>query len=539
MRNSARPLQQIRYLYCFYRTDISLNKAGKIDKASIFVNPIACHPNGVIYGRENNKDLTYSMLFSRALCSTSEKFSIRDSSNVGGVGPLLEYEKRIVMGELVGGDSFQIESLRALQRLYEELVEHEDDYQLDRYLSSKKSGRSRWLWSRLMPRSNYSPIKGLYLYGGVGTGKTMLMDLFYNQLPSYWRKKRMHFHDFMLNVHRRLQMHKGVADPLEIVAAEISDESILLCLDEFMVTDVADALILNRLFQHLFSNGMVLVSTSNRAPDQLYEGGLQRDLFLPFIDILKERCVIHEISSSTDYRKLGSAEKGYYFIEKKPTGLLTEMFNQLIGPEKPCPQVVEVVMGRKLQVPLGANGYAYFTFEDLCDRPLGAADYLGLFKKFHTLALEGVPKFGIHNRTAAYRFVTLVDVMYENKAVLLCTAETSPVELFEKIVTVTDAQKISPRSSSRSQRYDDIDLCVDNELGFAKERTMSRLTEMNSKEYLEQHEVHRLGISVILFPTIFKGVFGIKSAQRSRFIKVHSLLIIPGLKSRHSIWLVP
>ncbi|KAG6510933.1 hypothetical protein ZIOFF_028980 [Zingiber officinale] len=130
-------------------------------------------------------------------------------------------------------------------------------------------------------------------------------------------------------------------------------------------------------------------------------------------------------------------------------------------------------------------------------------------------------------------------VMYENKAVLLCTAETSPVELFEKIVTVTDAQKISPRSSSRSQRYDDIDLCVDNELGFAKERTMSRLTEMNSKEYLEQHEVHRLGISVILFPTIFKGVFGIKSAQRSRFIKVHSLLIIPGLKSRHSIWLVP
>ncbi|XP_074579149.1 LOW QUALITY PROTEIN: uncharacterized protein LOC141835680 [Curcuma longa] len=487
MRSSARSLRQIRYLYCFYRRDISSNEAGKIDKASIFVNPSACHPNGTIYGREVNNDLTYSMQFSRALCSTPEKFSIRDFSNVGGVGPLLEYEKRIAMGELVGGDSFQIESLRALQRLYEELVEHEDDCQLDRYMSSKKAGRSRWLWSRLMPRSNYSPIKGLYLYGGVGTGKTMLMDLFYNQLPSNWRKKRMHFHDFMLSVHRRLQMHKGVADPLEVVAGEISDESILLCLDEFMVTDVADALILNRLFQHLFSNAMVLVSSSNRAPDSLYEGGLQRDLFLPFIDILKERCVIREISSSTDYRKLGSVEKGYYFIEKKPTGLLKEMFNQLMGPEKPCPQVVEVVMGRKLQIPLGANGYAYFTFEDLCDRPLGAADYLGLFKQFHTLALEGVPKFGIHSRTAAYRFVTLVDVMYENKAVLLCTAEASPVELFEKIVTVTDAQKISPRSSSRSQRSDDIDLCVDNELGFTKERTISRLTEMNSKEYLEQH----------------------------------------------------
>ncbi|WOK92659.1 lactation elevated protein 1-like isoform X4 [Canna indica] len=184
------------------------------------------------------------------------------------------------------------------------------------------------------------------------------------------------------------------------------------------------------------------------------------------------------------------AEKGYYFVEMKNTGLLKEKFHQLIGSEKPDPQVVEVVMGRKLEIPLAANGCAYFHFDDLCDRPLGAADYFGLFKNFHTLALEGIPKFGIHNRTAAYRFVTLVDVMYENKARLLCTAEASPVELFERIVTVADAQKIYPRSSSRSQKTDDIDLCVDNELGFAKERTISRLTEMNSREYMEQHEAN-------------------------------------------------
>ncbi|KAH9806206.1 AFG1-like ATPase family protein [Citrus sinensis] len=313
------------------------------------------------------------------------------------------------------------------------------------------------------------------------------MDLFFYQLPCNWRRKRIHFHDFMLNVHSRLQKHKGVSDPLEVVAGEISDEAILLCLDEFMVTDVADALILNRLFRHLFSNGVILVSTSNRAPDNLYERGLQRDLFLPFISTLKERCVVHEIGSSVDYRKMTSAQQGFYFVGKDSSEVMKRKFRDLIGEHEAGPQEVEVVMGRKLQVPLGANGCAYFEFEELCDKPLGAADYFGLFKIFHTLALEGIPIFGLHNRTAAYRFVTLVDVMYENRARLLCTAEGSPFQLFNKIVTISDAQQMAPRTSSRSMRNDEADLCVDNELGFAKDRTISRLTEMNSKEYLEQH----------------------------------------------------
>ncbi|KAI7746972.1 hypothetical protein M8C21_018814, partial [Ambrosia artemisiifolia] len=364
-----------------------------------------------------------SYMFSRALSAGAANVNYEE---VKRMGPLVEYERRISVGELEDGDNCQIGTLREIQRLYDELSNSLHACHLDRDSDPGKTGRSRWLWSRFMPQTSVSPVKGLYLYGG---------------------------------------RHKGVSDPLEVVAGEISHESILLCLDEFMI----------------------LVATSNRAPDNLYERGLQRDLFLPFISTLKERCIIHEIGSSVDYRRRTSAEEGFYFIQKGTSDFLMQRFKELIGEHIARPREVEVVMGRKLEVPLGANGCAYFPFEELCDKPLGAADYFGLCKNFHTLALDGVPIFGLHNRTAAYRFVTLVDVMYENKARLMCTAEGTPFELLERIITIADAQYVAPRTSSRSRKNDDFDLCVDNELGFAKDRTISRLTEMNSKEYLEQH----------------------------------------------------
>ncbi|PKA67053.1 hypothetical protein AXF42_Ash004544 [Apostasia shenzhenica] len=448
MRGVVRVLRHGRHC-CRMRKELFLGGI-RCQKVSALRESGVCSSGRSLFGEEFNRQ------FSNRIMRVFSTYAASDSAGdgVGSSGPLVEYERRIAARELVDGDAFQVDTIVLLQKLYEQLIENEDECQLDRYKASHKAGRK-----------------------------------------CNWRKRRRHFHDFMLDIHRRLQMHKGVADPLEVVAGEISDESILLCLDEFMVTDVADALILYRLFKHLFSKGIVLVSTSNRASDNLYEGGLQRDLFLPFIDTLKERCVIHEIGSSTDYRKLTSviflslesAEQGFYYIGHN-SAVLLQKFYELIGREIPSPQIVEVAMGRQLQIPLGVKGCAYFPFIDLCDKPLGAADYLGLFEKFHTLALDGVPKFGIHNRSAAYRFVTLIDVMYENKARLLCIAVASPTELFEKIVTVVEAQRISPRSSSRSRKIDDLDLCVDNELGFSKDRTISRLTEMNSREYLEQHD---------------------------------------------------
>ncbi|KAH8957002.1 hypothetical protein BDL97_07G070100 [Sphagnum fallax] len=437
----------------------------------------------------NRKIAAYEAWWRRAASSSAPSYeaAAETTGQEFKFSPMAEYERRIASGDVHPGDKFQESTVNALQDLYDELWRKSDDIGLDSRLPVPQSySRSAggWLWQRLMRRSSPASPRGLYMYGGVGTGKTMLMDMFYEQLPKTWRKRRIHFHDFMINIHTRLQRSRGMTDPLEVVAEDIVEESILLCIDEFMVTDVADALILNRLFDHLFKQGLVLVSTSNRAPDQLYEGGLQRDLFLPFIARLKDRCVIHKIDSATDYRKLAAAVAGHYFTGPGASELLQMKFQSLIQDEKAVPTTVEVVMGRRLKVPLSAAGCAFFQFHELCDMPLGAADYIGLFQSFHTLALDGVPVFGSHNRSSAYRFVTLVDVMYEHRARFLCSAEAPALELFAKVVTIRDAPR---RKNSRSSHSDQADLLVDNELGFAKDRTCSRLTEMQGAEYLEDH----------------------------------------------------
>ncbi|GLI64849.1 hypothetical protein VaNZ11_008232 [Volvox africanus] len=339
-------------------------------------------------------------------------------------------------------------------------------------------------------------VLGLYMYGGVGCGKTMLMDLFVSTAPSHFKVLRTHFHDFMLEVHAALRRHAREADPLLTVADGIAARARVLALDELFVTDVADAMILNRLFGRLWDRGLILVATSNRPPDDLYKGGLQRNLFMPFIHNLKARCRCHDMNSATDYRRLAQHQRGLYFVAPRALAsaaspaaslpststpdLLMERFQDLAGGVTPAPARVDVMMGRSLEVPMAAGKACMFNFPELCGRPVAAADYLALTSCYHTLALRGVPRFGAANRTEAYRFVTLIDVMYEARTRLLVTAEAPPVDLFTNIITQFDAAK-KPDLAALP------DVVVDDNLGFAKDRTISRLTEMQSLEYLLHH----------------------------------------------------
>lgn len=296
--------------------------------------------------------------------------------------------------------------------------------------------------------------------------------------------RRIHFHDFMLEIHASLRNHASTADPLTLVADDVAARTHVLCLDELFVTDVADAMILHRLFGRLWDRGIVLIATSNRKPDDLYLGGLQRALFLPFIDRLKEACVIHDMASPTDYRLLAQHKEGLFFIGgKEADQLLWERFIELSnGKEIHCLEV-EVAMGRHFELPRVGGCIAHFTFEELCDRPLGAADFIALSNTRHTVAISGVPQFRSEHRAAAYRFVTLVDVLYEHRVRVLCSAETSPYKLFSKILTQKEAQNMD---NELGDAY-----VVDDNLGFAKDRTVSRLTEMQSDEYLRAHaETH-------------------------------------------------
>ena len=268
----------------------------------------------------------------------------------------------------------------------------------------------------------------------------MLMDLFAACAPPEFKVVRTHFHDFMLDIHSKLREHQSTADPLRLVADDVASSTRVLCLDEFFVTDVADAMILHRLFARLWDDGLVLVATSNRHPDALYEGGLQRALFLPFIHRLKRACVVHDMASATDYRRLAQHRGGLYFLGPSREEELYDRFLELANSNPVQSQSVDVAMGRRMHMPRVGGCIALFSFEELCDRPLGAADYIALANAKHTVALTGVPIFDGSNRTAAYRFVTLIDVLYEHRVRLLCSAEGMPLQLFEYIMTNGEAK---------------------------------------------------------------------------------------------------
>jgi cell division protein ZapE len=301
--------------------------------------------------------------------------------------------------------------------------------------------------------------QGLYIFGPVGRGKSMLMELFFSTAPT-GRKRRVHFHAFMLEVqetlHRWRQEKEGKDDVIAALADKIAGEATLLCFDEFHVSNIADAMILGRLFEALLDRGVVVVATSNWAPDDLYEGGLQRDRFLPFIALIKDKLDILELDAARDYRLQRIKDVRVYF---HPLGDLSrrhmeESFARLTGDAEPRPGRL-IVQQRRLDVLRQAGGVAWFDFDELCGRPLGAADYLAIATHFNTVLIDCVPTLSPDRRDEARRFVTLIDELYEHRVNVVIAAAAPP-------------QRLYPSGDG----------------SFDFERTISRLNEMQSVDYL-------------------------------------------------------
>jgi len=349
-------------------------------------------------------------------------------------------------------DDAQLAIVEKMTRLEERISE---------YLSRKSSALD-WLFaSREQP-----PVKGLYIYGEVGRGKTMLMDLFFDS-SLVERKRRAHFHEFMLDVHERIYLirqnikfgeHEGGDDPIEFVAEQLAAEAWLLCFDEFHVTDIADAMILGRLFARLFERDVVVVATANVRPDELYKDGLNRALFVPFIAMLNARMDVVRLAARTDFRleKLAGQPIWYVPDDAIADAALDQVWRRLTGGEHGKAQDIPL-KGRSIHVPRAFMRVARFSFHDLCEEPLAAADYLRIAREFHTIVLDHVPAMTYDNRNAAKRFIILIDTLYEMNVKLIASAAAPPEALY---------------------RADE---------GFeAREfkRTASRLIEMGSQSYL-------------------------------------------------------
>jgi cell division protein ZapE len=311
--------------------------------------------------------------------------------------------------------------------------------------------------------------KGLYIWGDVGRGKSMLMDLFFGN-AAIAPKRRVHFNAFMTDVHARIhaeRQRQGSSDPIPPVARAIAAEARLLCFDEFQVTNVADAMILGRLFEQFFALNMAIVATSNVAPDRLYEGGVNYQLFLPFIAAIKQRLDVLELDGPTDYRQQRIAGLKVYLtpLSAESDAAMDQAWARLTGGAKPNAAAL-TVWGRDLVVPAAAGGVARFSFADLCMKPLAAPDYLAIARNFHTVLIDHIPVMGEAMPHAARRFVVLIDTLYDEGVKLICSAAVEPDRLYP------DGRGVA-----------------------AFRRAASRLVEMQSEDYLKRgHGVHDVGV---------------------------------------------
>ncbi len=325
------------------------------------------------------------------------------------------------------------------------------------------TGMSGWNARLGLSRRIADPPMGLYIYGGVGRGKSMLMDLFHDE-ALIAHKRRVHFHEFMIEIHAGLhewrqqdKADRETDDPIVPIADKLAEEAWPLCFDEFHVVDITDAMILSRLFEALFARGIVVVATSNFAPDMLYKDGLNRELFLPFIELIKQKLDILHLASPTDYRHERLMGMQVYLspLGPKATAALEKDYGELTEGAASIAEEIEV-MGRTLPVSRTARGVAWFSFAELCEQPLGAGDYIAIAERYHTIVLDGVPKLPESRRNEAKRFMLLIDELYEHKTNLVMAADTVPHEL------------------NTEGRH-----------AFEFERAVSRLMEMQSMEYLD------------------------------------------------------
>jgi cell division protein ZapE len=343
---------------------------------------------------------------------------------------------------------------------------------LEQRLSNYKPPRKQGLLGRLFTDKNGTPPRGLYVHGEVGRGKTMLMDMFFQESPVE-HKRRAHFHEFMADVHERIHGYRqdiargeiADADVIALTAQAIFDEAWLLCFDEFHVTDIADAMILGRLFARLFELGTVVVATSNVAPDDLYKGGLNRALFLPFIAQIEQHMDVLRLDARTDFRleKLVGVKMWLVPADRDADAALDNAWAKMTG-NAPCKPRDIAVKGRVLHVPCSSHGVARFSFKELCEIPLAATDYLRLARDYHTIMIDHVPVMDLAERNAAKRFITLIDTLYDNAVKLMASAAANPVSLY---------------------------LATEGNEANEFKRTASRLIEMSSESYLALPHGHK------------------------------------------------
>jgi len=370
-----------------------------------------------------------------------------------GISVEERYDALVDNGD-IDRDAAQQNLAEALDRVLEKISEKR---------LTKKSSSLGWLFAR--KQKNEPVIKGLYIHGSVGRGKTMLMDLFFDAVKAS-RKRRVHFHDFMTDVHERINAHRQAfkrgetkqEDPIPPVAGQLIADAWVLCFDEFSVTDITDAMILSRLFEQLFERGCVLVATSNVEPDSLYHEGLNRQLFLPFIALLKTRVDIFNLDARTDYRLEKTNQLPVYLtpLDNRTKIAFAKAWKSVTSGHTVRQESIES-KGRSIDVPLAAGGAARFSFEELCARPLGTGDYRRVAQRYHTIFIENIPVMEAGARNEAKRFINLIDILYDNSIRVFLSAATAPDDLY--------------RSDRGNERFE-----------FA--RTASRLHEMQSADYL-------------------------------------------------------